>query len=351
MGRVENVRVWVGSGYHIPTRADLWQMVLLQNQHQQAQQRNTRRDTQQRLDKWLDNQKDKTGVCDGSTLKAVRVWIRGINSAVARVPNGQNIDTYINQLMVRTAVEDLLEEVEGQLNQALPGAVVPHQQILQHVNGAFLGPDEANVLKEDVKALRQGQREDLPRYNRRFTKAADYAYPLPRNPANEEVLTDTYMGSLTKGKVKDRCFNHDPQLVTLQGAMQVTTNEYARQRRRARIQRVATRETEDEPMEVDGLEESEVDENTILHNAPPTLRETMAAMASSLRSLQTEVKTLQQRPPPPPPQAGPSDQPPRSRSWKRGPCFYCKKEGHWKRECRKLKRDMGAQQDSPSQGN
>ena len=136
-----------------------------------------------------------------------------------RVPAAVNANSYMLALIKKTASDDLLEEIEDyERTQAAQAAAVGHAAMRVHIAASFLGPDEQNVLKEELKNLRQTAREDLQRYSRRFSRAADYAYPQPRNAQIEEEITDLYMGSLAAGKVKDRVFSHDPQLVTLQAA-------------------------------------------------------------------------------------------------------------------------------------
>ena len=139
-----------------------------------------------------------------------------------RVPAGLNADDTVKKLMEATAHDDLANEYETFRNQAVNRNAVTHAAVHIHLANVFLGPDESAVLKEEARSMRQSQRDDIPKYNRRFAKAADYAFPLPRYPETEEQLADWYMGSLTNGKVKDCAFGHDPRLVTLQAAMQVT---------------------------------------------------------------------------------------------------------------------------------
>ena len=169
--------------------------------------------------------------CDGSTSRTVRGWLRHIGRIVPHMPAGLNADDAIKKLMEATSRDDLANEYETFLNQAVNRNAVMHAAMRIHLATAFLSPDESAVLKEEARSMRQSQRDDMPKYNRRFAMAADYAFTLPRNAKTEEQLADWYMGSLTNGKVKDRAFGHDPRLVTLQAALQVTAEEWAQQRR------------------------------------------------------------------------------------------------------------------------
>ena len=282
---------------------------LLAQRYQQEQQREDQRDQNKILQNFVKEHKDKINLCDGSSLRSVREWLRSISASVHRVPQGQNVDNFVIAVMKATCSGDLLDEIESHLRAAQ--AIVTHAQLRAHVNESFLGPDEANVLKDEVKVMNQGQREELPAFNRRFLKAADHAYPVPRDAQTEKMLTDRYLGSLMAGRIKDCCFNHDPRLVDLATATTVASAEWARQRRRQRIQREHTQHVE--PMEVDSTD--------------PPLRETLSAMASSIRNLQAEVKELN----------GTKEQQSTQPKAKRGACWYCGIRGHHQRECRKRK--------------
>ena len=210
--------------------------------------------------------------------------------------------------MKNTASQDLLDEIELHVrNAAQP---VTQLQLREHIINSFLGPDEANVLRDEVKTLRQGQREEIPTFNRRFLKAAAHAYPIPRDAEIEEQLTERYLASLLPGKIRERCFNHDPRLVDLNAATTAASNEWGKECRRIRIQR----ECKDEhmPMEVDAIQSS-------IESTDPPLRESLAAIASGMRALRQQ----------------------RTTSWptpigyrpKKGPCWTCGQKGHYRREC------------------
>ena len=67
----------------------------------------------------------------------------------------------------------------------------------------FLGPDEREALKDIVKCTKQGPREEVPAYNRKFIYNVDVAYP---DPTEDEEKENTYLAGLKKGKIQDRIF-------------------------------------------------------------------------------------------------------------------------------------------------
>ena len=131
------------------------------------------------LERFITIQKQNVTTCDGVPSKCVREWLRQIDAAEKRVPHGgvhsPLAEEYIRTLMKRTATGELLEALEQQEDH---DPEITQQQIRQQLGVVFLGPDEPNVLKDNVKTMRQG-RDDVQAYNRRFMKAAAYAYPEP----------------------------------------------------------------------------------------------------------------------------------------------------------------------------
>ena len=288
-------------------------------------------------DKFLKTQKEKVGLCDGNNLKQVRIWSRNIFATINRVPQGQNAEDYVIELIKETATGDLLDEVEAFMQAeatAMRAATV--QSIRTHVNNTFLGPDEANQLKDKVRDIKQSAREDIPAFNRRFAKAADMGYPAPRQDTEEQIVLEMYMAALANGRIKDRVFNQDPPTDTLAATMQVAADEYARQQRRHRVTREFNRVEVD--MEVDEAAPSD-----------PPLRDTLAAMASAIRGIQqnqdnaanTRGNAAEAK------GNGRDNGHHRGKSNKR--CWYCNRLGHIQRFCRKRQADLqGKEKGGPS---
>ena len=275
------------------------------------------RQREEKLRAWVKEEAKHVPECDGGSTKAVREWIRLIWAAEARVPDREDPNLYLKKLMTETSQSDLFEEIEAYLNENGRGqAQAP--AVLQYILEAFLGPDEQEALRDEVKKIRQGSREIIPAYNQKFKKAADVAYP---NPSAEEKkkLTNVYLAGLRKGKLQDRLFEHAPRLVRLHDATQAAYDEWARIRHMQRVVQDSQQAAEyHEIMEVDLL----------------TTRESMAdqdkrvkALEKMIRDLQLQLQ-LQEQPRESPPRA-----PRQATSQDAKACYFCHKVGHFKKEC------------------
>jgi hypothetical protein len=164
---------------------------------------------------WLQTEQAIVPTCDGVSKQLVRTWMHSIRSAVDRIPHGQDVDTSIQKLIMATARGDLFQETEVFLAGQAHRGQTPYMAILAYVAAKFLGPDEEDFLKTAVQKVRQGAREELLSYCRRFKKVALPAYPQPWDAATDLKLAETFMTSLVNGKPKDRVFTAVPRLITL----------------------------------------------------------------------------------------------------------------------------------------
>ena len=87
------------------------------------------------------------------SLDIVSKWIRQIRAAISCVLQGLKHDIYIKRLITRTCKDNLFDEYEAFMNAAANRAAVSHQEVLQHILEAFLGPDESEALKEEIKKI------------------------------------------------------------------------------------------------------------------------------------------------------------------------------------------------------
>ena len=257
--------------------------------------------------------------CDGCSVKSVREWIRGIRAAAKRVPDQSTVNSYMKKLISRTSCGDLFEEVEVALNKDDRDLAV-WTEVIDHILDAFLGPDEQDTLRDELKKMKQGAREDIPAFNRRFLKAAEVAYPRMTD-AEEATITTSYMVALRPGKIQDRLFDHEPRLISLRAATLGAYKEWARTRFR---ERVLQRRPEPEPMEVDSL----------------TVREQLANQEKEIKALkkklQNQTPAAEASPRTPSP-SNSSTSGPGKQSTPPDRCLYCGEKGHWKRSCPKNK--------------
>jgi hypothetical protein len=229
-----------------------------------------------------------------------------IRSSCRRVPPGRHEDTYVKKLIVRTATSELFREVDNFLERN-GRAVASWEAVLDHVLEAFLGPDEQEALKDEVRNLRQGAREAIPAYNRRFIHAADLAYPRPSTHQLYD-LSVTYLKSLTKGRIQTRLADRDPPLQTLEQATTAAYSEWAKMRRADRILKPG-QPTSNEPMEVDAI----------------SIREQLAAQERDIKSIRQLLTEKAAEP------AKRQDGKEEARSGLR--CWKCQDPGHLKRDC------------------
>jgi hypothetical protein len=57
-------------------------------------------------------------------------------------------------------------------------------------------PDEQDALRDKLKRIKQGAREEIPVFNRRYLKAAEVAHPTMSAEEEESRLTTLYMVAL-----------------------------------------------------------------------------------------------------------------------------------------------------------
>ena len=264
----------------------------------------------EKLRHWANEEAEQITKCDGGSIKSVREWIRAIKAAQPRVPDDEDDDSYLKKLIAKTSRGDLFDATENFLNKRGRAATTA-SALLKHILDSFLGPDEQETLKDEVKNIKQGPREEIPAYNRRFRKAAEIAYPDAN--ANEEVqLTNMYLAGMKKGRVQDRLFEHEPRLVSMDEVTSAAHEEWAKLRFKERVLNEAKAAAAiHEPMEVDAL----------------TTRETIAEQEKKIKQLQQQLQrnSTQQL------TVTSSGQMPRSNP--KDGCFWCKKVGHIKRDC------------------
>ena len=259
---------------------------------------------------WTTDEAQHVACCDGSSVKAVREWIREIKASSKRLPSGCDEDAFMKKLIAKTSRGELFEESERYMNK-FTRDLVSWGNLTNHIIEAFLGPDEQEALREELKRVKQCPREDIPAFNRRFVKAAELAYPR-MDTEDESRVTLLYMVALCAGKLQDKLFDHEPRLVKLEDATAAAYNEWARLRFRERALQTARSDAAHEPMEVDSL----------------TVRDQLANQQKEIQALKRQLETVNAESATP---AHPIHIVPRDT------CRYCREKGHWHKECPKNK--------------
>ena len=272
------------------------------------------RSSQEKIRIWSNEEAQHILCCDGGSLKSVREWIRSIKCAYHRAPELDR-DYYVKKLISKTSRGDLFEEIELFLN-STDRELATAADIVAHVLNSFLGPDEQDALRDEVKAIKQGQNEEIPAFNRRYLKAVGVAYPRPTTE-EEKMLTTMYLVALKKGRIQDRLFDRDQRLTTLKCATEIAYNEWARARFRHRALQDA-RQPRHEPMEVDAI----------------STREAVAEKDQEIKKLRQQLEAARKQSPP---QRNTTTTAPRSSDRNNDECRFCHQKGHWVRDCPKNK--------------
>jgi hypothetical protein len=285
------------------------QNIELRESEVRRQQQRAEKEVMEELERWLEEESRHVLACDGDSIRAVREWMAAIRSSYRRVPPGKDDNVYVKKLIVRTTTAELFREVDNFLERN-GRAAVAWEAVLDHVLEAFLGPDEQEALKDEVRNLRQGAREAIPAYNRRFLHAADLAYPRP-SAHQQYDLSVAYLKSLVKGRIQTRLADRDPPLQTLEQATAAAYAEWAKMRRADRILQ-PSRPAAPEPMEVDAI----------------TIREQLAAQERDIKAL---TKKLAEQ------ELSGKEQKGNGTAGNEWRCWKCQDPGHLKKDCPILK--------------
>jgi hypothetical protein len=266
------------------------------------------------LCKWVEEEARHVPNCDGDNVRGVREWIASVRSSGRRIPQGKGEDDYIKKLMVRTCSGDLFREIDNYMEKNNRD-LVSWKPIIDHILEAFLGPDENEALEDELKKIKQGGREDIPAFNRRFSNMADIAYPKPTNSEKSELAV-LYLTSLKKGRIQNRLADREHPVSTLEDATNAAYQEWARMRRSERILNPGRTEREEQPMEVDAL----------------TIREQLAEQDKELKALRKKVAERERSAAEQPAKPKPSES---RKQTSQVICWYCDAPGHMKRDCKR----------------
>ena len=133
--------------------------------------------------------------CDASSTQRLREWFRDI---AMTIPYSAKT-VYIATL---TAEGPLRREIEKALNAAQDRENVTWVQLKAHLTAAFMSAHEEEKLRDDLETIVRQPYETTAHYGRRFSEAADLAYPAAqRNIDQQRVMLRRYMKGLNDEKM------------------------------------------------------------------------------------------------------------------------------------------------------
>lgn len=177
---------------------------------------------------------NQTAICDGSTQKAVRDWIRDINLASTR--NTADLIEIVARTVsgpLRTEVERFIDEQKATYRNER--AAIPWRVIREHVERTFLDIDELQSKRDALKREKQGPFDSEAAFIRRFRDLAEEGYPTAnRNDDQNELIVTLFLQNLQSDRFAQKIVSreHPPRtlnecVTALQGAC-VWQNNYTR---------------------------------------------------------------------------------------------------------------------------
>ena len=258
--------------------AFLNQQAVVDDQARQERTQNAQRTTHREEIKRLVK---RVRVADGSVPHLIRDWIEDIEMCGAYINND---DASFRRIVEETIQGPLRKEYERFMNGQANRQAVTWANIRAHVRAAFLTTDEDEYLRSLLEKVRQTTYETNVAYGRRFQETADRAYPAANRAAAEEriVLTAYIKGLRGKDIVKRLVQETRPQ--TLAGALTAIEEFTADEERFKRYGWLPTERTE-EPMEVGSLDSD-------LHGTLNKLSRQLSGMQNSFGTMTDKVANM-----------------------------------------------------------
>ena len=284
--------------------------------------------------------------CDGSSQDNVRRWFEDVEMGAYMVGAGNQL-----RLARRTVAGSFRRELEKYL-QRLP--LSSWDDVKKAMTTRFLSMDEAGHMKGKLEKTRQGEKEEVPAFNRRFSSMADVAYPLGRNGRRSEetegILVRMYARAIRSDHHAKKLATKEPRVTTLDDAMELVMKMEGATEKYDLLGRNS--DTAVSTVSLKSLGESGVELKT-LKNEVSRLANVLSAQkgqakhqnkASSQKRSQKETSggdtgrgnKPYRRP------GGPRNQSQGQKPhWKDGQplCFVCDEYGHMKKDCRLTKKD------------
>ena len=251
------------------------------NERTQQGQRAVHREEIKRLIK-------RVRVADGSTPHLVRDWIEDIQMCG---PYINNHDASFRTIVEETIQGPLRKAYERFMNGQANRQAVTWAAIHAHVRAAFLTTDEDEYLRSLLEKVHQTSYETNVAYGRRFQETADRAYPLVnRAQAEERIILTAYIKGLKSKDIVKRLVQETrpPTLAAALAAIEEFTADEERFKRYGWLPEGRG----EEPMEV-----GSVSDNTELCGTLGKLGKQLTGMQSSFGNLTDRVAKMKPKPP------------------------------------------------------
>lgn len=191
--------------------------------------------------------------CDGSSQKRLREWLREIQLSV---PYAERT-VYVASL---TAEGPLRLELEKFLSTQNDRAATTWDEVEVHLRKMFLTAHEQERLRDALEKLKRNTYETTMAYGRRFSEAADLAYPHnSRNQDQQRIMLRLYMRGLDDEKLVLRLVQEkDPEnyLEAIEAVNRYEADSYTLYRA-LNGEAPPDRDTrEEEPMDISALQQS-----------------------------------------------------------------------------------------------
>ncbi len=249
---------------------------------------------------------------DGEGSSKFKKWVRDMKAARIAL---ENDDERTRMLALATLKGRAAEHCARQLT------ATPHitwDSLLKSLEERFIDQTDKQYALQSLRKLKQKEGELVQVFAERLEEAAEEAYGITQisNPFVQEQLRDIFADGLRDSRTIRRIIAANPS--DLNGAVTLATKEQGIAKTFALRKsgfRTKSGLDEEEEMDVDALTLGEKDQ--------------VAELEKRIKSLELELgkKGLEN-------------------TAKGKECYYCKKKGHFKRDCRKLKYDLSRKSDA-----
>ena len=171
--------------------------------------------------------------CDGSAHEDTRRWLDDVEMSNATVGTHNVV-----RVARRTVSGSLRKEVEKIVaaHAVTPSTggdkdpnLCPWKTLKEEVEKAFLPADEEGHMKGKLEHVKQGEKEDIQMFNRRFRNMVDIGYPVEqgkeRSGETEATLVRLYGRAIYSDSHARKLSAKEPPAKTLKDAMQFVTKQ------------------------------------------------------------------------------------------------------------------------------